>query len=350
MEFIKEKDYIVAYHANEMMGKWHITTGNFIGKSNKPVKTIPQVFTYNNLTCNNIFARVIYMYRMNESTYKEKYTRARANRLEQLISVGLVPESFSALDSSSRLTKELVSFIKDNYNGMYSDNAVAAYNFSKNYPAHERFPDWAKKIARSIAYHHQEIPGTYVISILQRMILENVDSFSANIDDNPYVYYAQPKFEELIINYYKMSIMMYNEVKVPHNFLTAYAKMVYLYKIYKQENYDSILTKNNDKPFLYFQYRDYEARPILNKEAFHIEAKAQENCVEDLYMSKVFHNETYIVTVRKISAPDTPCITCEVSHKGKIIQYLTRFNADVTDPAQKQFAIEYQNHLEEFIK
>ena len=80
---------------------------------------------------------------------------------------------------------------------------------------------------------------------------------------------------------------MYGEVKVTPNLLSNYAHINALYKDYINAHYDEILKRNNDLPALYFQYGDYEARPLLSREAFHEEAENQHNCVERLYMEKL---------------------------------------------------------------
>ena len=51
MNFVKERNFIVAYYCGEKQGAWDIISGQFIGKSGKPVKSVPSCFTYNNLPC-----------------------------------------------------------------------------------------------------------------------------------------------------------------------------------------------------------------------------------------------------------------------------------------------------------
>lgn len=341
MEFTKERNFIVAYNNGAMCGKWDISTGDFIGKSNKPVKNIPSAFTYNNLTIDNLFAQAISFYR----TYCVGiYSEERAKRFEAMLSVGILPNNRFDLDSTTKLTKDLVAYIKTNCGGIYTTRSVDEYNFFKKNNIPADFPSWAMQLVKNLAMQNNSIPFDYIIAITRRLVNENANSINDSMDDYGYSYW-RVDLEKLVTCYYKMNMAMYNKVQIPHNFLTAYAQTMYLYKQYMQENYDKILAKNNDKPFLYFQSGEYEARPILSRENFHREAEAQHNCVERLYMPKVINGETYIVTVRKVNDPDTSLITCEVSLSGKIVQYLGCCNRNVTDPAQKKFYKEFQNHL-----
>ena len=344
MEFTKERNFIVAYNNGAMCGKWDISTGGFIGKSNKPVKNIPSAFTYNNLTVDNLFAKAINFYRINCDGL-DIYSEKRAQRFEAMLSVGILPNTRFELDSTAKLTKDLVTYIKTNCDGIYSSRFVDEYNFFKKNNIPADFPSWAIQLVKNLAMqNNNSIPFDYIIAVTRRLVNENANDINDSMDDYDYSYW-RINLEKLVTYYYKMNMAMYNKVQVPHNFLTAYAQTMHLYKQYMQENYNKILAKNNDKPFLYFQSGEYEARPILSREDFHREAEAQHNCVERLYMPKVVNGETYIVTVRNINAPDTPLITCEVSLSGKIVQYLACCNRNVTDPAQKQFYKEFQNHL-----
>lgn len=342
MEFTKERNFIVAYDDNGIMcGKWNISTGDFIGKSNKPVKNIPSAFTYNNLTRDNLFAQAIYFYR---NCCEGLYSTERAQRFEAMLSVGIFPNNRSELDSTTKLTKDLVAYIKTNCNGIYTTRAVKEYTFFKKNNIPADFPSWATQIIKNLALQDNSLPFDYVIAIVQRLVNEHANSINDGTDDYN-CYYGQVDLAKMVAHYYKMNMAMYNKVQIPHNFLSACAQTMYLYKQYMQENYDKILAKNNDKPFLYFQSGEYEARPILSRKDFHNEAEAQHNCVERIYMNRVLDGNTYIVTVRRIDAPDIPLITCEVSLSGEIVQYLGCCNRNVTNPAQKQFYKEFQNHL-----
>ena len=145
--------------------------------------------------------------------------------------------------------------------------------------------------------------------------------------------------------YYKKCMELYGAVQVKPNLLANYANICYLYEQYKDKTYNEQLVKNNDKPFLYFQFGDYEARPILSREGFHEEGENQSNCVERIYMRKVYEGETYIVTVRKISNPNKSLVTCEVNLNHNIIQYLGFANQRVYDLDLIAFKNAYAEHL-----
>lgn len=84
--------------------------------------------------------------------------------------------------------------------------------------------------------------------------------------------------------------------------------------------------------------------PTTAKE-FQDEADAQSNCVFRMYYPRVKNGTTHIVFIRKKSEIDTPYITCEVDNNGKIIQYLTRFNAKVSNADALNFKANYQTFL-----
>ena len=137
---------------------------------------------------------------------------------------------------------------------------------------------------------------------------------------------------------------MYGEVKISPNILSNYAQISFLHNEWKNAHYNEVLEKNNNKSFLNFRYGNYFARPLLTREDFHFEGESQHNCVERMYMERVYNNETYIVVVRDINNPNGSLITCEVNHNGKIIQYLATCNRHVYNDELIKFKNMYQAH------
>ena len=127
--------------------------------------------------------------------------------------------------------------------------------------------------------------------------------------------------------------------------MTKYAVLKYLEKEYRNAHYNEELAKYNDKKWLYYENDTFVVKPLLTKEDFHNEGEAQRNCVERLYMEKVYKGHTHVVTVRRKTDPDKSYITCEVTNNGLIYQYLAFGNSTPKDAAATSFKKEYQQHL-----
>lgn len=99
-----------------------------------------------------------------------------------------------------------------------------------------------------------------------------------------------------------------------------------------------------DAPLFYENNNFITIIPTTAKQ-FEEEANYQQNCVFNAYFPKVQNLKTHIVFIRRKEDTSTPYITCEVSNTGKIVQYLKRFNHNVTDKEALNFRKEYQNYL-----
>ena len=348
MNFTKERNFIVAYdYDGKCAGQWNILTGEFIGKSGKVVRSVPSAFVFHNI-CDSIpaypssefYSYAIYLYRTESA---RNYTPARAARFESLISVGLYPDSFYDLDSDIKLSKDLVQYLADNNHRRFSASMVNRYIIERDYKSFlENRPQW---FVNAFYDTINEFPADYVKSFLNRAMLEHVDSYLA---EQGGAYYVSSYMSSLVHNYYKKCYAMYGQVKIQPNILSNYAHITYLYEEYSKKHYDEILQKMNDVSALYFQSGNYMVRPLLTKKDFHDEATYQNNCVERLYMTKVYSGYTHVVVVRSVDNPDTPLVTCEVSNDGMIIQYLGRFNSNINSkdtPELYNFRTLYQSHL-----
>ena len=344
MEFKKERNFIVAYDGIIKLGAWDISNGSFIGKSGKPVKTVPSCFTYRNLPSyrrgTNDLAYAIYWYRTNLS---DNYTNVMGAHFEQLLSLGLFPNSTNSLCDKPNLNKKIVEYLKDENQGYYDSIKVARYLALIQ---HEQYinalPDWAKDVFSNLLRNN--FPIDYIKTALNRVIHEHVDAF---IKDT---YYISGKIYEMLKDYYDISMKLFNKVEVEKNFLTKYAILKYLAEEYKNQHYNEELAKNNDKSWLYYENETFIVKPILTKEDFHIEGEAQRNCVERMYMERVYKGETHVVTVRRKSNPDKSYITCEVGSDGRIWQYLARCNETPKEQDARNFKAEYSQHLKKNCK
>lgn len=339
MEFKKERNFIVGYEDGTMLGKWDILTGQFYGKTDKPIKSVPRCFHYDYIR-GDFYGMAVYIFRYNfgNDSYLT-YTSTVAKRLEILVSLGLYVDSVYEITEHAvpKMTKDVVDYLKENYNGRYHYEAVKKYKTEKEYNITDK-PKWWKQV---FTYLVDNYPIDYLSSILNRIDHEHAPYFWKNPE------YEIGTISDIVSHYYDYCMDLYGSVKVTPNVLSNFAQIAYLHKQWKDKHYEEVLKKNNDKPFLYFESDNYKAFPLLTREDFHKEAESQHNCVERYYLNEVFENKTYIVVIRNINNPNESCITCEVDHNGSIKQYLTFANNRVTDAEQIAFRCLYQKHIKE---
>lgn len=339
MNFVKERNFIVAYDCFVKVGAWDITTGQFIGKSGKPVKTVPSCFTFQNLPSwrrgdESDLAYAIYWYRRESFN---NYNNEMGAHFEQLLSLGLFPSGTRSLCGKLNLNKKIVKYLKEENQGYYDPVKVARY---LTVTQHEQYlntlPDWAKEVFSCLIYN--SYPIDYVKTALNRIINEHVEAMYEGYNKANHI-------KDILVWYYKTSMEMFGKVEVEKNFLTKYAILKYLEAEYRNAHYNEELAKRNNKEWLYYENDTFIVKPILTKEDFHTEGEAQRNCVERLYMEKVYKGETHVVTVRRKSDPDKSYITCEVDNNGRIWQYLAYCNATPKEQDARDFRIEYAQHL-----
>lgn len=347
MKLVKERNFINAYEGGEKLGGWNITTGEFIGKSGKVVKTVPACFTYNRLKrfYQDLLSGAIYMYReffTNPYSFRGDYTSARANRLEQMLSVGIYPADEHALDSTVPLTKDLVDWIKKECENVFLNHRVNQYltirEFLPQLP--ENAPKWVEDVIGKLA--QEKIPATFIIPAIRRAISEGVDYIVRPCDN----YRKTSMIATALIDYYKYSMEMWEEVEIKPNIMSNAYKIRKLYEEYKDAHFDEKLKFHNNKPWLYFENDIFIAKPLLSKKEFHDEAEAQNNCVEHIYASAVFDGTTHVVTVRYKTNPEKSYITCEVTNEGCINQYLVYNNGHVSNRDALAFKEQYAKHLQ----
>lgn len=348
MDYRKERNFIVAYEGEKAKGKWDILTGEYYGVKGSLVKSIPVAF--NNLHIAEMPRPIAHALEMTKqfchSWNGNDNVRVR-NKLEQLISLDLkVCVDWSTwyyiTEHSPRLTKDLVTFLKDNCNGLYSEENVSKFLIHKNYrnildkcPGHE---NWVMDVLRSIC--KDEIPSEFIEGMILRGIHEKI-----------FMEYSTGNTYALIIReWYKMVVELQDKLEVKHNILTNYAILRYIYQEYKNTHYDELLKKHNDLSWLYYEDEQFFIRPLLTRAEFHDEAEQQQNCVERLYMERVYAGTTHVVQVRLKETPSKSYITCEVDNRGKIIQFLHKFNSRITTETDKELRRQYELHLSSSLK
>ena len=339
MTYVKERNFIVCYDENVKAGAWNITDGSYIGKSGKVVKSVPTCFSHASLSIGD---KNDYLFRHAVKIFREygnvNYDTIRGNRFEQLISVGLLPNSMRDLDCIISLTKNLVEYLKENNRGIFETTKAQKYIIEIQY--HDFLcdkPDWAKTTFSELI---SDLPYEYLKTMINRMIIEHVEYFYNNN-----TFFNMYGIEKVVKKYYSISMSLYGKVEVKPNILSNFAKLLFLEQEYKNSHYDEILNNNNNRPWLLFENENYIVIPLTSKKDFHNEAKAQNNCVESLYMEYVFDRKTHVVSIRRKNRLREHYITCEVSNNGEIIQYLKKNNMNVTEDEDINFRNLYQNHL-----
>lgn len=341
MDYRKERTLVVAYdREGKIRGKWDILNNIYIGIKGNPIKTVPDAFKLNNNMLPEYLHRALEMIR---EFRKYGYTPNKLNRLEQLISLQIKVEiSYSTWmfmeSDTTNLTKEVVEYIQTSCNNCYSQNNITQYNIYKKYKSFlDKCGDqkeWARDAINYLKSDNQQIPQEFIEKMLLRGISERIYCRMN--------YYC---FCDIILKFYKMCTTMGFDLKVEHNIMTKYYILSYLYDEYKNEHYDEGLKRHNDMAWLYYENDTFIVKPLLSKEDFHAEAEAQHNCVERLYMERVFNGTTHIVVVRRKDQPDASYITCEVSNDRKIMQYLRAWNNGCREQDERDFQEQYATYL-----
>lgn len=341
MEYRKENHFIVAYKEGKLRGKWDILTNQYIGIKGGVLKSKSPAFTNGaEIRTMDEVLRAAYTFSQFSDRWNP-YTPQYGQKLEEIVSVGLIIDHDWALwreflRDTTKLNKDYVQFIKDNYNGIYSRRSISNYTIYKHYRVLlEKCGDkknWASEVIGNIS--DATVPRDFIAGMILRGIHEKVF-----FNKRPYDY------AHLITAWYQKVTAMGDKLEVKHNILTNYTILSWLYDEYKHAHYNENLKKYNDLKWLYFEDDKYIVFPLLTRNDFHTEATVQQNCVERMYMDSVADGNTHVVAVRLKSNRDHPYITCEVDNNHHIIQYLLRFNNRPHTEADINFKAKYATHL-----
>lgn len=343
MEYRKEQEFIVAYDENNnSRGKWDIVNNTYIGVRGNPIKSIPTAFKVGYTDIPTYIGNALELIH-NNNNYWHNYNITRGQRLEQLISLQLIVSldwrSWDFIESDkTRLTKDVVSYLKENCQGIYNEANIAEYKMFKKYNAlmnkHSEHRQWISSVLREVEKH--EIPTHFIEGMINRGIHEKV-------------FFDMPgwDFAHMLKNWASMIKDMEDTLEVKPNIKTNFTILQYLHNEWKMGRYDENLNKYNNLDMLYYENDQYIVRPLISRKEFHEEAEAQHNCVERLYMETVAQGKTHVVVVRKKNAPNTSYITCEISNHGVICQYLRACNQPPKNNSDIAFRDELQYHLHE---
>lgn len=378
LRYYKEKNFIVAYNdtmTNPNRGKWDITTGAYYGVRGTIVKGIPKAFDgdflyemHRDTDVNHpILPEHIYCALKLYDYFKgHGYTRVIANRLEQVISLGLSVDvssytwRFLAQDTTP-LTKDVVAYLKDVHDGTYSQYTLGQYKFVVQHKAFfDRLPNKyrAYGIEALTEFFNYISPDQYEDDDEAFPAFRN-DTYDYNqhieavktmicyaVSEHVYHTKTANTLAYILFLMVKNMLIIGHKVEPKRNILTNDVYYHSLRKDYEEEHYDDILRDFADAKWLYYENDDYIVRPLISRQQFHEEAEAQHNCVERIYLRCVRMGETHIVSIRKKSDPDHSYITCEVNNSHEIEQYLLECNRHITEEADKRFYDEYQKYLQ----
>lgn len=118
------------------------------------------------------------------------------------------------------------------------------------------------------------------------------------------------------------------------------------YNMRKEEIDNKKLFANQSVKNLKFENEEFVVIVPTTSKEFEFEGKSQGNCVYTSYLREVIEGYTNVVFIRKKGEVENSYITCEV-RRGRINQYLTKYNNRVTDTSALIFKNQYQNYLNE---
>ena len=338
MEFRKEKNVIIATENDTIKGRYDWADGIFYGAKGTPIKTIPVAFkddtTYRSII--NSHQRII-----NNIIFTTQARELALHRWECLASLELYADDIRLLADATydfpALKKDLVQYLKDTCEHRFSKEAYDEYTFTKTHPEYNLLNEAFKsRIHRRIFCNTDErdFPVEWGISAMLRLQLEDAQYISS-------VY----QLEEYLDRYYHNCKTLGKEPVITKNFMITIAHTEHLLETYKKEKMDELIKEHNDIPELYYENGTYIVRPLISRADFHIEAEAQHNCVERIYMEEVADGKTHVVVVRKKDNPSKSLLTCEISNKFRIQQYYAQCNS-----APKRPEAIFFNELEAYLK
>lgn len=149
----------------------------------------------------------------------------------------------------------------------------------------------------------------------------------------------------LINNYYHICELM-GTTPAKGDFVRNYVEAKRSYKLRKQEFDDKSIEVFQRRRMSALSFEDNRCQVIVPFTAKEIidEGDAQHNCVGRIYLSRVKEGRTHIVFVRLKNNPNHSYITCEISTRGEIVQYLA-FGNRTPGILGMRFKDKYQAHL-----
>lgn len=329
---VKKEKSIVRFYDNEVfVGGLDFATGEWIGKTNRVVKRVPQYFR----DFSFFFASAeAIKWRQALDWYIRNSSLPNAVELlgyvERAAAVGLVmfPEDFTKEELQSiSFDAAFVDEWKKLYTPVLKAQTYRLYRFNK------------EKEKSSVHY------TSYFINLMSDY-REWFSAHHANWDDlfflvqhNRLFLCSASETFSILSRWVKCCEYLGEPIRTKAPIFIVLDGIIKRYDANKDTLLNDNIRKNNDKPYLYFEDDTYFARPLLSAKEFHDEAEQQKNCVERLYMEKVAEGSTNVVVVRLKEFPDTSYITCEVKN-NEITQWKAHCNSvppKITDKFKKAY-------------
>lgn len=338
IEAKKEKAIVQFYDGDAFIGGLNFATGEWIGKSNRVVKNMPQDLRTDFVPCE--ISQEAAKWKIAVDWYASHYNAVELlGYVERAMMVNLKiqPEGFTEeeLQSLSFNASFIEEWKKFNGNAVLTANGYRAFLFHK------------EKEKKASLHHYSlyfcDLLDTYTAWAWPLCALW--DDLFFLIQHNRLFLCSIPTTFSILSRWVKYCEYMGEPIRTKSPIFIALDGIIKRYEANKDKLLDDCIRKNNDKPYLYFEDATFVARPLLSAAEIHTEAKRQGNCLERLYLNKIANGDTNVVVVRRKEEPDIAYITCEVRN-GVIMQWKTRCNGNPPASANG-FKKAYQNYIQQ---
>lgn len=138
------------------------------------------------------------------------------------------------------------------------------------------------------------------------------------------------------------------DLKYDKDFFRGVALANRMYQTHKKEIDNRRIAKQMSKHNYDFEDDTFTIVVPQTTQDFLDEATHQNNCVYNIYMNRVANGDTNVVFIRKKSNPSKSYITCEITNKGRIWQYLLANNRSVqAGTPEHNFKVALQKWLDD---
>lgn len=242
--------------------------------------------------------------------------------------------------------------------------------FAKYFQSHPevRYEDWKSLIRAQAIRDSYKFPNEYHVTPAIEYFIEHYGDkydekyrshivywlvrgvFNFYYDGTPVGRFSSSHWMERMADTFNNLLRMCSEMNIEpqkEEFFRQYGTVQQNYRAFKESaNADKMAEYQHNAPLMFEDENLTVVVPTTPTE-FADEAQYQQNCVYSYYMSQVVNHETHVVFIRRKNALNIPYITCEVDNRGRIVQYLTRYNHGVEDSIGKNFYEKYRAYLRE---
>lgn len=362
MEFEVTKDKNLVSFLGEGKNKpyvFDVNTGILYSMQSKPLKNMPTTLQGYINRHNEDNAILFLMSTMLNSTYRfgEGWTfrlTAFANHkdlfmlVDKLNSIGYKPNHKDYSEFYPQSLNMINEYFKDFAKYYNEVDEGTIYDFIIS-----RIPAlWAES-------HGIEINEMFNLDFVSRLIEENFAAeqlkYVINTICRGALYFYMMDNGELVFYEFLRDIKEYFRIcevldmKYEKDFFRGLINAKRAYQTYKEDFDNKSIQIQYQKHNFNYENDEFEIIVPQTTKDFKNEADQQHNCVYSCYLRMVIRGETNVVFIRKKNNPNKSFITCEITNKGTIKQYLYKFNESVKDKSSSeyQFKLDLQNWLNE---